>query len=51
VEASVNPTSSFPLGAVDAIRVGEITCCGVTWLDALDGADVPLILVAVTVKS
>ena len=51
VEAKVNPTSSFPFGAVDEMSVGAITCCGVTALDALEGADVPLILVAVTVKS
>lgn len=50
VEAKVNPTSSFPLGAVDAIRVGKITCCGVAALDALDGDDVPLVFVAVAVK-
>ncbi len=46
----VNPTSSFPLGAVDEISVGKITCCGVAALDALDGEDVPLVFVAVTVN-
>jgi hypothetical protein len=47
----VNPTSSFPLGDVVEINVGEITCCGVTELEALDGRDIPLAFVAVTVKS
>jgi hypothetical protein len=49
VALNVKPTSSFPLGAEDEISVGRITSCGVTWLEAVDGEEVPLIFVAVTV--
>ena len=47
----VKPTSSFPLGGVEEMSVGETTCCGVTEFEALDGEDVPLTFVDVTVNS
>jgi hypothetical protein len=49
-EVSTDPTYGFPVGCTPLDKVGAKVSAGVTGFDAVEAAEVPFLLVAVTVN-